>query len=55
MNNQGGLVTADGNQLLPPVTVPASATALTISQYGVVSATLPGQTAPATLGTIQLG
>ena len=54
MNNQGTLVTADGNQLLPPITVPSSATALTISQYGVVSATLPGQTAPATLGTIQL-
>ena len=54
MNNQGTMVTADGNQLLPPVTVPSSATALTISQYGVVSATLPGQTAAATLGTIQL-
>src|SRR5580698_1362041 len=54
MNNQGTVVTADGNQLLPPITVPSSATALTISQYGVVSATLPGQTAPATLGTIQL-
>ena len=54
MNNQGTMVTADGNQLLPPITVPSSATAVTISQYGVVSATLPGQTAPATLGTVQL-
>ena len=41
MNNQGTLVTADGNELLPPLTVPSSATALTISQYGVVTATLP--------------
>ena len=45
MNNQGTMVTADGNQLLPPITVPSSATAVTISQYGVVSATL---------GTVQL-
>jgi flagellar basal-body rod protein FlgG len=54
MNNQGTLVTADGNQLIPAITIPSSATSLTISQYGVVSATLPGQTAVSTLGTIQL-
>ena len=54
MNNQGTMVTAEGNQLLPPITVPSSATAVTISQYGVVSATLPGQPLPATLGTVQL-
>jgi flagellar basal-body rod protein FlgG len=54
MNNQGTMVTAEGNQLLPAITVPASATSVTISPYGVVSATLPGQTTPATLGTIQL-
>jgi flagellar basal-body rod protein FlgG len=46
MNAQGTMVTA--------VTIPESATSVTISQYGVVSATLPGQTTPATLGTIQL-
>ncbi len=54
MNNQGAMVTADGNSLLPAITIPASATSVTISQYGVVSATLPGQTAASTLGTIQL-
>jgi flagellar basal-body rod protein FlgG len=54
MNNQGTMVTAEGDQVLPAITIPASATSVTISQYGVVSATLPGQTTPATLGTIQL-
>lgn len=54
LTNQGTLVTSEGNQLIPAITVPASATSLTISQYGVVSATLPGQTTPSQLGTVQL-
>jgi flagellar basal-body rod protein FlgG len=54
MNAQGTVVTAEGDQLLPAITIPESATSVTISQYGVVSATLPGQSTPATLGTIQL-
>ena len=54
MNNQGAIVTAEGDSLLPPITVPPNSTALTISTYGVVSATVPGQTAPAQLGTVQL-
>ena len=54
MNSQGTIVSADGNALNPSVTVPANATALTISTYGVVSATVPGQTAATQLGTIQL-
>ena len=54
MNNQGTIVTSEGNTVLPAITVPANATALTISNYGVVSATLPGQTIAAQLGTLQL-
>ena len=54
MNNAGTLVDSNGNQLLPPVTIPSNATAVTISKYGVVSATLPGQTAASQLGTVQL-
>jgi flagellar basal-body rod protein FlgG len=54
MNNQGTLVTASGNQVLPAVTIPSSATSVTISQYGVVSAQLPGQNTATQLGTIQL-
>jgi flagellar basal-body rod protein FlgG len=54
MNGQGTVVDAEGDQLLPVITIPESATSVTISQYGVVSAALPGQSTPATLGTIQL-
>ena len=54
MNNQGTIVTADGNTVLPAITIPSNATAVTISQYGVVTATIPGQTTAAQLGTIQL-
>ena len=53
-NNQGTLVTSDGDPLLPAISIPSNATNITISQYGVVSATLPGQTNAAQLGTIQL-
>ena len=53
-NNQGTLVTANGDTVLPAITIPSNATNITISQYGVVSATLPGQTNAAQLGTIQL-
>ncbi len=53
-NNQGTLVTSDGDTVLPAITVPSNATNITISQYGVVSATIPGQTNAAQLGTIQL-
>ncbi len=54
MNAQGTIVTADGNTLTPSITVPANATNLTISSYGVVSATIPGQTTATQLGTLQL-
>jgi flagellar basal-body rod protein FlgG len=54
MNNQGTIVTSDGDPILPAITVPSNATSITISQYGVVSATLPGQTNAAQLGTMQL-
>jgi flagellar basal-body rod protein FlgG len=54
MNNQGTIVTADGDTILPATTIPANATSITISQYGVVSAKIPGQTVAAQLGIIQL-
>ncbi|HXC96371.1 MAG TPA: flagellar basal-body rod protein FlgG [Edaphobacter sp.] len=53
-NNQGTLVTSDGDTVLPAITIPSNATNIAISQYGIVSATLPGQTNAAQLGTIQL-
>ena len=54
MNSQGTIVTSDGDTILPAITIPSNATAITISQYGVVTATLPGQTNPAQIGTMQL-
>ena len=53
-DQQGNVVTADGNLLQPQVTVPANATAVTITQYGVVNATLPGQANPQQIGQIEL-
>jgi flagellar basal-body rod protein FlgG len=53
-NDQGTIMTADGETLLPSISVPTNATSVTISQYGIVSATLPGQANASQLGTIQL-
>jgi len=54
LNNAGTVVDANGDQLIPALTIPSNATSVTISQYGVVTATLPGQTAATQLGQIQL-
>ncbi len=54
LTSQGTIVTAEGNQLLPAITIPSNATSVTISQYGVVSATIPGQSTASQLGNIQL-
>ena len=54
LNNQGQMVDVNGNMLLPAITLPSNATSVTITQYGVVNATLPGQANPSQLGQIQL-
>jgi flagellar basal-body rod protein FlgG len=54
LNNAGLVVDANGDQLIPALTIPSNATSVTISTYGVVTATLPGQTAATQLGQIQL-
>jgi flagellar basal-body rod protein FlgG len=54
LNNQGTMVDSQGDQLIPAITIPPNATNVTITQYGVVNATLPGQTNPQQLGQIQL-
>ena len=50
----GEIVTADGYVVQPGITVPVNATAVTIDTSGEVQATIPGQTAPALVGTFQL-
>jgi flagellar basal-body rod protein FlgG len=54
LNSTGTIVTTDGDTLIPTITVPSNATSITITQYGVVNATIAGQTAASQLGQIQL-
>lgn len=51
---EGLLVTSDGYQVQPGITVPQGATSITIGTDGTVSATLAGQTDPQSLGQIQV-
>ena len=50
----GQIVTADGYTVQPGITVPTNATSISVNGSGQVQATIAGQTAPATLGQIQL-
>jgi flagellar basal-body rod protein FlgG len=54
LDAQGRVVTAEGYLVDPQITVPNNARAFTISSGGQVSVTLPGQTQPTELGTIEL-
>ena len=53
-NATGQLVTSDGFTVAPAILVPANATGVNVSQTGVVTATIPGQTTPQTLGKLTL-
>ncbi|MGC4051678.1 MAG: flagellar hook-basal body complex protein [Paludibaculum sp.] len=53
-DNDGNLVTGDGDALEPQITVPPEAQSITIGSDGTVSYTLPGQTAAQLGGQIQL-
>jgi flagellar basal-body rod protein FlgG len=50
----GTLVNASGLPLVPQITVPNNATAITIAENGTVSATIPGQAAPSEIGALTL-
>jgi flagellar basal-body rod protein FlgG len=54
MNRDGSLVDTNGNLMQPTITLPQNAQSVTIANDGTVSYTLPGQTAAATAGQIQL-
>ncbi len=53
-NAQGQLVTSDGLLLTPTIVVPPNATSVSVSQSGLVSATIAGQAQPQTLGQLTL-
>jgi flagellar basal-body rod protein FlgG len=54
LDAQGNIVTANGNQLQPSITIPANATTVTIGSDGTISVTESGQTAAQQVGSIQL-
>jgi flagellar basal-body rod protein FlgG len=51
---EGLLVTSEGYQVMPGITIPENATAITVGTDGTVSATVPGQTESSQLGQIQV-
>jgi len=51
---EGLLVTNEGYQVMPGITVPEGATAITVGSDGTVSATIAGQTEPSVLGQLQV-
>ncbi len=53
-NDQGQIVTADGYQIIPQMTVPQTATAITVSPTGQVQVTIPNQVQPQQIGQLQL-
>ncbi len=53
VNNTGQLVTADGYQIIPAITIPQNSQGVTISQTGQVQVSLPGQSAPQVIGQLQ--
>ncbi len=53
LNSDGQIVTNSGYPIEPALTVPANAQSITIGNDGTVSVALPGQAAPAQIGTVQ--
>lgn len=54
INSQGQMVTAGGLLLQPNIIIPDNASSVRISANGIVSVTIPGNTAPMQLGKINI-
>jgi len=54
INDQGQLVTQDGYQIQPAISIPQDATDIAISPSGQVQVTQPGNPIPSVVGTIEL-
>ena len=52
MDNQGRVVTAQGNPVQPTITIPNNASGITVSEQGQVSVTLPGSSTSSIIGQI---
>ena len=54
MDNQGRIVTAQGNPIQPTITVPQNSSGLSVNAQGQVSVTVPGSTSSQIIGQLQL-
>jgi flagellar basal-body rod protein FlgG len=54
LDPQGQMVTRDGYIAEPGITIPSTATSVSISASGIVQANIPGQTAAQNIGQIQI-
>jgi flagellar basal-body rod protein FlgG len=54
LSAEGGLVTSDGFNIQPQITIPPNAVSVSISQAGIVSVQVSGQTATQEVGTLEL-
>ena len=54
LDAQGLLVTAEGYSVDPQITIPSTATSVSVSKDGIVSATIAGQNASQQLGTLEI-
>jgi flagellar basal-body rod protein FlgG len=54
VNDEGQLVTEDGYEIQPSVTIPSDAVSVSISKSGQVEVTQPGQSQPSVVGQIEL-
>ncbi|HEY1590128.1 MAG TPA: flagellar basal-body rod protein FlgG [Rhodanobacter sp.] len=54
LSNTGQLVTASGYPVQPAITIPQGAQSVTVGTDGTVQVLLAGQSAPSTVGTLQL-
>ncbi|WP_439369253.1 flagellar basal-body rod protein FlgG [Bradyrhizobium sp. PMVTL-01] len=54
MDNQGRVVTAQGNPVQPTITIPQNASGITVNEQGQVSVTLPGSSTSSIIGTINV-
>jgi flagellar basal-body rod protein FlgG len=54
LDNQGNVVTSNGDPIEPQITIPSAAQTITIATDGTVSYSLPGQTSAQRAGQIQI-
>ena len=54
LSSDGQIVSADGYPVAPGITIPSNAASVTVNTSGQVQVTVAGQTAPQTVGQIQI-